>query len=62
MTVLFIVCGSRKTEKSPILANKEEDEEEKNIKIFYNTTPLYVPVKFFLHSNPSVVKLKRFYK
>jgi hypothetical protein len=54
-----VVLGKQ---KSPILANKEEEEEENNRKIFYNTTPLYVPVKFFLLSNHSVVKLKRFYK
>jgi hypothetical protein len=33
-----------KTDKIPVLANKEEEEEEKNRKIFYNTSPLYVNI------------------
>jgi hypothetical protein len=47
-------------DKSPVFVNKEEEEEEeKERTIIYNTTPLYVPVKFLLHSNHSVVKLKK---
>jgi hypothetical protein len=41
---------------------KKKKKKEKNRKTFYNTTPLYMAVKCFLPSNPSVVKLKRFYK
>lgn len=48
-----ILCGSRKIEKSTVIANKVEEEEEENKRtIFYNTTPLYyVSAQFFLHSS-----------